>query len=92
VHKFASYITQEISNVDKFGSSDEDDDEEDDDDDDSFTTAASTSGEPAPPPPLPLNIKRAQHRSQIEDAEKEAERMGNFDVSGWSQTQFWWRS
>jgi hypothetical protein len=79
--KFASYISQEISNVDKFGSSDE---EDEDDDDVSFTTAPS---EPPPPPPLPLNIKRAQHRTQIEDAEKEAEgidSMGDFDVSwGW---------
>ncbi|RPB02526.1 hypothetical protein L873DRAFT_1787537 [Choiromyces venosus 120613-1] len=48
---FASYISQEITNVDKFGSSDE----EDDDDDISFTTAPN---EPPPPPPLPLNIAR----------------------------------
>lgn len=78
--KFASYISREISNVDKFGSSDEDDDD-DDDDEMSFTTAPS---EPPPPPPLPLSIKRAQHRTQIEDAEKEAEGIQNMvdiDVS-----------
>ncbi|KAA8911039.1 hypothetical protein FN846DRAFT_888066 [Sphaerosporella brunnea] len=81
VCKFANYISQEISNVDKFESSDEDDD---DDDDVSFTTAPS---DPPPAPPLPLNVKRAQHRTQLEDAEKEAEgidSMGDFDVSwGW---------
>ncbi|CAZ86539.1 unnamed protein product [Tuber melanosporum] len=49
--QFASYISQEITNVDKFGSSDE----EDDDDDISFATAPN---EPPPPPPLPLNITR----------------------------------
>jgi hypothetical protein len=36
----------------------------------SFSVAPS---DPPPPPPLPLNIKRAQHRTQIEDAEREAE-------------------
>jgi hypothetical protein len=76
--KFASYISQEIATVDKFGSSDEDDD--DDDDDVPFRTAPS---EPPPPPPLPLNIKRPQHRTQIEDAEKDSVRirsMGDLDV------------
>lgn len=61
-----------MSNVDKFGSSDE---EEDDDDDLAFSTAPS---EPPPPPPLPLNIKRAQHRTQIEAAEREAMGMQSF--------------
>lgn len=50
--QFATYISQEISNVDKFGSSDEDDD----DDDISFTTAPS---DPPPPPPSPLNTTRS---------------------------------
>jgi len=73
IPKFASYISHEISSVDKFGSSDE---EDEDDDDVSFATAPS---EPPPPPPLPLNIKRAQHRTQIEDAEKEAEGLENME-------------
>lgn len=68
-----------MTNVDKFGSSDEE--EDDDDDDVSFSTAPD---EPPPPTPLPLNIKRAQHRTQIEDAEREAKGMQSFveiDVS-----------